>query len=156
MTSHDRARYLAALLLIAGLAVMAMAQAALPSTPDVHLIRPGIGMGPVRLGMTPAQVAVAARLLGECTVRVAYRDGVAVRLETSWGGCLATAEGVQVGIPVDVAVAAWGPYAEEIPAGFFNGALSWPRRGVGVRAVGEGARTSGYAIVEVHIFPRSP
>jgi hypothetical protein len=126
------------------------------ASPVVHLIRPGIGMGPVRLGMTPAQVAVAARLLGECTVRVAYRDGVAVRLETSWGGCLATAEGVQVGIPVDVAVAAWGPYAEEIPAGFFNGALSWPRRGVGVRAVGEGARTSGYAIVEVHIFPRSP
>ncbi|MDR7485542.1 MAG: hypothetical protein QN187_09455 [Armatimonadota bacterium] len=79
--------------LVLGLA--AAAGGALPN--GVGLIAPGEAIGPIRLGMTPAQVRSLSDSL-PCEVAVAYTNGQASRLETNCGVAYQTSEGITVGL----------------------------------------------------------
>jgi hypothetical protein len=82
-----------------------------PDHPD--LIVPGDRIGPARLGLTAEELGAVMRPINDgtragCPVEAEFAGGRAVRLLTSWGGACVTAEGVQVGIPFGVALAAYG------------------------------------------------
>lgn len=73
----------------------AAAAALLP--PGVRLIVPGEAIGPLKIGMTLAQVRGVYDSL-PCYVHISYADGRASRLETNCGAAYQTAEGITVGL----------------------------------------------------------
>lgn len=71
--------------------------AVLAAQPNIGVIVPGQGIGPVRIGMTLPQVRGLTEHL-PCEVAVAYTDGRASRLETNCGVAYQTAQGITVGL----------------------------------------------------------
>ncbi len=101
--AHGRRRRSVALAMVAAASALAMGVAgAQPGPPawrsgEIALIVPGEAIGPIRIGMTTAQVRdVATRL--PCEIAVAYADGLASRIETNCGVAYQTQEGITVGL----------------------------------------------------------
>jgi hypothetical protein len=78
-------------------AAVATAGAVRAQPPGVALIVPGQAIGPLRIGMTTAEVRVASGRL-PCEIAVAFAEDRAARLETNCGVAYQTAEGITVGL----------------------------------------------------------
>jgi hypothetical protein len=81
----------------AGMVLTLHANAGAAPPPNVGMIVPGQGIGPVKIGMTTAQVRALTESL-PCDIAVAYTEGRASRLETNCGVAYQTAEGITVGL----------------------------------------------------------
>lgn len=91
---------------IAALAVAAVLSSSIDVT---QIIRPGVGIGRVRLGMTEERIRVVDRARD---VQVAYIRGRAATLFTPWGGAYATREGIGVASGSASVLRAYGPGRE--------------------------------------------
>lgn len=80
-----------------GLGLLTGSAGAVALPPGVTLIVPGESIGPLKIGMTLAQVrSVYDRL--PCGIYVSYAGGRVSRLETNCGVAYQTAEGITVGL----------------------------------------------------------
>jgi hypothetical protein len=128
-------------------------------TPD--LILPGVGMGPVKLGMTRA-AAEAARRGMVCGYAVSIRydaAGRASRIETNCGGALQTPEGVQAGGAMSEVLAAYGKPAPVVQDEVYeHGVAYWFNypSGIGFRAVVFGPTPDHTVITTIAVWKPSP
>jgi hypothetical protein len=134
----------------------------LPTSGNWHspdLILPGVGMGPIKLGMTRA-AAEAARLKMACgyAVTVHYdRAGTVDRIETNCGGALQTPEGVQVAGTMGEVVAAYGRPSTVVEDEVYDhGTAYWFNydRGIGFRAVVFGPTAAHTIITTIAVWKR--
>jgi hypothetical protein len=83
--------------LVSAVVGLAAAGAVRAQPAGVALIVPGEAIGPVRLGMSAAEVRGASGRL-PCEIAVAFAEDRATRLETNCGVAYQTAEGLTVGL----------------------------------------------------------
>ncbi|MBM3469909.1 MAG: hypothetical protein FJX73_03855 [Armatimonadetes bacterium] len=116
----------------ATLLVLAVPAAGAAQIPGVWAIVPGEAIGPVKIGMTAAQVR---SLLGRlpCEIAVAYTDGRVSRLETNCGVAYQTAEGITVGLDGSRVWWIHGPPDQAVPSNFAGTRADWLLyRGAGI------------------------
>jgi hypothetical protein len=116
------------LLPLGAMVIWAAAPGAVPvvlaQPPGVALIVPGEAIGPIRIGMTPAQVrALTDRL--PCGIAVAYTDGRASRLETNCGVAYQTSEGITVGLDGSRIWWVYGQPDDMVPSNFAGVRADW-------------------------------
>lgn len=131
VTSVRPGRAVAFVVVLVTLAAAAAAgQVVVP--PGVSLIAPGSGIGPAKIGMTPAQLRPILDRL-PCDIVVAYAEGRSSRLETNCGVAYQTAEGITVGL--DGSRIWWVHGAPEltVPSNFAGTRADWlVYRGAGI------------------------
>lgn len=94
--------------LVLVLVIATPVSAAGSSNQDPSRIVSGQRIGPAHLGMTQATIAEVNRN-SPCPVLAAYdASGRAVRLETNWGGGCLFSDKIQVGLPFEPALQAFG------------------------------------------------
>ena len=119
----------AALILVVAASAPGAAQGILPG---VGMIVPGEGIGPLKIGMTPAQVRLLLDRL-PCEIAVAYADRRASRLETNCGVAYQTAEGITVGLDGSRIWWIHGPPDQAVPSNFAGTRADWLiYRGAGI------------------------
>ena len=105
------------------------------------LVVPGIRLGGFMLLQQPAAFlpadseATLSDWSGRCSVAVELDETRGLVDVTTGDARYRTTEGFQVGAEVSVVIAAWGPPDREQPLvgeGYFDAALAWSQRGVGV------------------------
>lgn len=127
MSAHILARTACAALLLLLFPAAGAAQ-----LPGVWVIVPGEGIGPVKIGMTPAQVRPLLDRL-PCEIAVAYTDGRVSRLETNCGVAYQTAEGITVGLDGSRVWWIHGPPDQAVPSNFAGTRADWLLyRGAGI------------------------
>jgi len=119
--------------------LVADTQSAALTSPSPDFILPGVGMGPVRIGM-PVAAAENARRQMVCgyAVTIFAHDGLVSRVETNCGGALQTPDGIQAGSTITEVLAAHGkPDAVVKDEVYEHGTAYWfnYRSGIGFRAV---------------------
>jgi len=98
----------------------------------VGIIAPGEGIGPLKIGMTPAQVRPLLDRL-PCEIAVAYTDGRVSRMETNCGVAYQTAEGITVGLDGSRIWWIHGPPDQAVPSNFAGTRADWLiYRGAGI------------------------
>lgn len=93
-------------------------------------------MGLAKLGASPSEVSAASEKM-DCPVIGEFVHNRAISLFTSWGGCLATEDGIQVGVLFAWAFERWGPpnriFVEGETKGVSVGWAYWMNKGVALR-----------------------
>ncbi len=105
--------------------------------PGIWLIVPGEAIGPVRIGMTLAQVRGQGTRL-PCEIAVIYTAGLASRLETNCGVAYQTPEGITVGLDGSRIWWVHGAPDQTVPSNFAGVRADWflyRGEGIGFRVI---------------------
>lgn len=113
-------------------ALLLWLETAVTSGQGIAVIVPGEGIGPIKIGMSTAQVRSLTERL-PCEIAVAYAEGRASRLETNCGVAYQTAQGITVGLDGSRIWWVHGQPELTVPSNFAGTRADWlVYRGAGI------------------------